>query len=117
MRTVGTISYMSPEQARAQVTDARTDIFSLGSVLYEMATGAPPFKGETSAVIFDAILNREPAPIAHSPEHSDDLGGCHLAVKTNQCIRELLGHDLMLHLGMHVASAFYRLRTSVTVRI
>ncbi|MEO8499714.1 MAG: protein kinase [Vicinamibacteria bacterium] len=60
---VGTASYMSPEQARGQTTDARTDIFSLGVVLYVAATAEKPFKGETAAVITEAILNREPAPI------------------------------------------------------
>src|ERR1700689_659564 len=73
-QVVGTIAYMAPEQIRAQELDARTDLFSFGAVVYEMATGAMPFRGESAGVIFSAILERQPVSAMRvNPDVPPDL--------------------------------------------
>jgi serine/threonine protein kinase/tetratricopeptide (TPR) repeat protein len=93
---LGTIYYMSPEQARGQLTDARTDLFSLGAVLYQMATGEVPFQGDTQPMVFEAILNRDPRPLGEvNPAMPVELGRiCAKALEKDRNLRYQTATDL-----------------------
>jgi len=94
--SLGTVAYMSPEQVRGEELDARTDLFSFGAVLYEMATGRQPFSGNTAGVIFNAILERPPAPAAHfSPQLPSKLQEIiHKALEKDRALRYQTASDL-----------------------
>jgi len=93
---MGTVAYMSPEQVRGEVLDARTDLFSLGIVLYEMATGRQAFSGTTTGVVFDGILNRDPTPASESnpgvPQELERIVG--KALEKDKDVRYQTARDL-----------------------
>jgi eukaryotic-like serine/threonine-protein kinase len=106
--SVGTVAYMSPEQARGETLDPRTDLFSFGAVLYQMTTGVMPFQGTTTAVIYDVLLNREPeAPISLNPL---------LHTKLDEIIRKALekDRDLRYQTATELRADLKRLRRDIS---
>ena len=111
---MGTVAYMSPEQARGEVVDARTDLFSFGAVLYEMATGRIAFSGTTTAIIYDAILNRMPVPPREiNPELPMEMEEIiNKALEKNREVRYQATSDIRAHLKHVQRGTNLRLETS-----